>query len=53
MKNKLKTHRFPVEKRKVNKAIEGIFSGFVWKDTKQGVRYWERVIENLEGLKND
>jgi hypothetical protein len=37
-------------KKEIKKAVLGIIRGFVWKDTKQGQKYWETVEDNLKEM---
>ena len=34
----------------VEEAIDNIERGFLWEDTKQGRKYWEKVISNLQKM---
>ena len=45
-----KKHKYSPHKIIIREAVDCIYNGFIWADTKQGEKYWVEVIKNLEGL---
>ena len=42
-----------LENKDIDKIISMIEMSFVWKGTKQGQKYWEKVRENLKQVRTE
>jgi len=45
--------KYNADPEQMRQAIDNIGNGFDWDSTPQGLEYWEKVLQNLEGLLDD
>lgn len=51
MKPKDKVEEMHIIRKNIERAIFGIYSGFVWGYSKEGYNFWAKVVKRLEEIK--
>lgn len=42
--------KYNADPKLLRQALDAVGNGFDWNSTPQGLEYWEKVLQNLEGL---